>query len=55
MQLKLHMMKRALNEAGKDAAPVAAYRCPQCDAEFTSMDAIRLLDADSNFSCDECG
>lgn len=54
VQLKLHMMKRALNEAGEDAAPVAAYRCPACDASFTSMDAIRLLDPDGNFVCDEC-
>lgn len=55
VQLKLHMMKRALKEADDDAAPVAAYCCPACDATFTSMDAMRMLDDDGDFICDECG
>mmetsp|Transcript_688 Transcript_688/g.2063 ORF Transcript_688/g.2063 Transcript_688/m.2063 type:complete len:358 (+) Transcript_688:282-1355(+) len=55
VQLRVHLMRKKLNDELAEADPVMKYKCPKCSKSYSAMDALRLIDfMTSKFRCEDC-
>ena len=55
LRLKLHRMRDILKHQVEGADALQRYICPRCGAQYSSLDAMSLLDvATGAFLCEEC-
>ena len=56
LRLKLHKVKETLKHQVEGIQALQKYICPRCGAQFSSLDAIALLDPTTGvFRCEDCG
>lgn len=55
LRLRLHRVREMLRKQLDDADAVLQYVCPQCGAQYSSLNALALLDPMSGtFRCEDC-